>query len=424
MYASRSLYCASLLIFSITLIASRQAAAQAGQLDPTFGQGGIVTTDFGTTTSTSNEATANAVIIQPDGKILVVGGAPTSTGFPTAVLARYNTNGSPDTTFGIAGVEVTDGVPVLSSVTLQTNGAIVATGEAGIDVTVVRYKPNGTLDPTFGTGGIATVEAFGATTSGVVVQPDGRIVIANGGLFRFLSNGQLDTTFGTGGTTKVAGFDPSGLTLLPDGKLVVSCAFDNGGDEFLNSGSVSRYNSDGSMDTSFGINGQLATPGPANGLVFLSSGEFVVAGSIFSNTAEVNGGFQPSTGFAVSRYEGAGFADGKFGAHAGVFTALANYPNVLTSGVGVQSTGNIVAVGSAANLYPLAFALTRYTAAGQLDTTFGTDGIVITSFGSNTLAAANGLAIQPDNKIVAIGSYTTTGFNFDTAFKVTRYLGQ
>jgi uncharacterized delta-60 repeat protein len=412
-----------LVIFAITLITSRQASGQAGQLDPTFGDGGIVTTDFGNTTG-NNVATANAAAIQPDGKILVAGGAPASNGFPTAVVARYNTNGSLDTGFGNAGIEVTRNAPVLSAIALQANGKIVATGAAGIDVDVVRYNSNGSLDGTFGTGGIASFEAIGIATSGAVVQPDGKIVVGNGKfLIRFLSNGQPDSTFGSGGSAKTAGLNPSSLTALSDGKLLVAFAFDNSGVELSNFGSVGRYNSNGSLDTSFGINGQMATAGPANGLVLLNTGEFVVGGSLISNPAELNQGFQPFTGFAVSRYKGGGVADARFGVHAGVFTPLANYANVLTAGIGVQSTGDIVALGSAANVFPLAFALTRCTPTGQLDTTFETDGIVITSFGSNTLAAANGIAIQSDDKIVAVGSYSTTGSNFDTAFKITRYLG-
>jgi uncharacterized delta-60 repeat protein len=93
---------ASFFIFSLLRASVPQAGAQAGQLDPTFGRGGIVSTDFGIQLGQSNIATANAVTIQSDGKILVCGGAPTSAGFPTAAVARYNTDGSLDTAFGTA----------------------------------------------------------------------------------------------------------------------------------------------------------------------------------------------------------------------------------------------------------------------------------------------------------------------------------
>ena len=86
----------SLLIFPLLLIVSQQAAAQAGHLDPTFGSGGIVTTDFGDQTQSGNVASANAVTIQSDGKIVVCGGIPGSSGFPVPAVVRYNSNGSLD----------------------------------------------------------------------------------------------------------------------------------------------------------------------------------------------------------------------------------------------------------------------------------------------------------------------------------------
>ena len=86
---------ALLLIFSISLIASQHAAAQAGSLDPTFGSGGIVTTDFGDQSRTSNLASADAVIIQPNGQIVVGGGIPGNNDFPIPAVARYNTQRQP-----------------------------------------------------------------------------------------------------------------------------------------------------------------------------------------------------------------------------------------------------------------------------------------------------------------------------------------
>jgi len=99
-----------LLGFSTLLIATEQATAQAGRLDPTFGNGGIVTTDCGLQTGSSNAATANAAAIQSDGKIVVVGAAPGSNGFPIAAVARYNSNGSLDTSFGSSGIVTTSSI--------------------------------------------------------------------------------------------------------------------------------------------------------------------------------------------------------------------------------------------------------------------------------------------------------------------------
>jgi uncharacterized delta-60 repeat protein len=416
-----ALHRASLLIVSILLAASTQAAAQAGQLDPTFGQGGIVTTDFGLQSGQSNIPTANAVTIQPDGKILVCGGVPSSTGFPYAAVARYNTDGSLDTGFGTAGIATTNVLQVLSAIALQSDGKIVATGAAGITIDVIRYATNGSLDPTFGKGGIASLTAIGAATSGVVIQPNGDIVVGDGRfLFRLLPNGQSDPIFGSG--KKIAGDNPTALALLPNGKILVAST--SGASDLEASGFVTRYTSNGNLDASFGINGQMATAGPANAMVLLSTGEFLVGGSVISSLTVLNEGFGPSTGFAVSRYQGGGITDGKFGSHGGTLTALSGFPNVNTSGLGVEPSGAIVVLGTPNNIQSLGFALARYTPTGQLDTTFGINGTVITTFGTD-FVTANAVAIESDGKIVAVGNYQTDGqVNVDVGYKLARYLGQ
>ena len=416
MYSSTTLHRAWLLILSILVIASTQAAAQAGQLDPTFGTGGIVTTDFGNIRYSSNAATASAVTIQPDGKILVCGGVPSSTGFSGAALARYNKDGSLDKGFGNAGVVVTPSLTPFTSITLQTDGKIVVAGPSGgLKINVARYTTKGSLDSTFGTGGIFTSGFIVGSDgpSNVIIQPDGKILVADGAMLRLLSDGQLDTSFGTAGQATVLGSNTASMALLPNGRILVGLALATG--DFASSGFVTRYKSNGNLDTSFGINGQLASAGPANRLVLLSTGEFLVDGSLANSLTG------PSTGFAVSRYLGMGLADAKFATHGGVVTPVPNFPTIATSGLGVQSSGDIVTLGTAsANFSNFVFALTRYTPAGKLDTTFGTNGIVTTSFGSDYVTA-NALAIQSDDKIVAVGSYIDQ--SSDTGFKLTRYLG-
>ena len=164
---------ASLWIMAILLVAAGQAIGQAGQLDPTFGQGGIVTTDFGNTS-----ATAAAIAIQPDGKIVVFGGMGISS---TALIAvRYNSDGSVDTGFGNAGIAGVPGLTFPSSMILQPDGNIVDVGfnigghGGSLGVVVVRFSSDGTLDSTFGTGGVViTGITVSDAASGVVVQPDG-----------------------------------------------------------------------------------------------------------------------------------------------------------------------------------------------------------------------------------------------------------
>ncbi|MFI5116932.1 MAG: hypothetical protein ACHP8B_09555 [Terriglobales bacterium] len=420
---STTLNRASLLIVSILLIASQQAVAQAGHLDPTFGSGGIVTTDFGDQTQSANSASANAVAIQSNGKIVVGGGVPSHTGFPIPAVARYNTNGSLDTTFGTGGmvaISSIEDVP-FTAITLQTDGKIVAVA-GGFTAYVVRYTSAGVLDSTFGTGGIVTLnEILGPSASGVLVQPDGKILVADRSLFRLLSDGQFDTSFGTGGSARTAGYPATGLALFPNGKILVASSV------LGTSGFISQYDSNGALDTTFGIGGQLASPGTAAGLVLLGTGDFLAGGSLTNNSVLIP--YVAPSAFAVSRYLGVGVTDASFGANGGNVTTVPNFPIVATSGLAVQPSGDIVTLGTANQSGQTAFALARYTATGQLDTTFGTNGTVVTSFGGGFQApsvSANGLAIQSDGKIVAVGGYSVfvPYHGFDTAFKVIRYLGQ
>ena len=133
------------------------------------------------------EAEANAVAIQPDGKIVVAGTADYSaTGDrPRGVIARYNTNGSLDTTFSpafTAGTEIIFDLGDANGVAIQSDGQIVVAGDAGISTrqfTLVRYAANGTEDAGFGVGGRVTT-GFGNDdmANGVAIQPDGKIVAA------------------------------------------------------------------------------------------------------------------------------------------------------------------------------------------------------------------------------------------------------
>ena len=158
--------------------------------------------------------------------------------------------------------------------------------------------------------------------------------------------------------------------------------------------------------------------------MLLGSGDFLSGGSLTNNSVLPVGGIAASS-FAVSRYLGVGSTDASFGTNGGTATSVPSFTAMATSGLAVQPSGDIVTLGTASHLPLTAFALARYTATGHLDTTFGTNGTVVTSFGVAPVSA-NGLAIQSDGKIIAVGSYFLTVPHglFDTAFKVIRYLGQ
>ena len=202
-------------------VGSKNARAQAvmphaGSLDTNFGNGGKVVTDFG-----GPIAEGQSLVVQPDGKLVVAGRSSSNAGSIFA-LARYNSDGSLDPSFGSGGKVTTafpQGDSEILAMTLQQDGKIVAAGDTGGSanhgvMAVARYNPDGTLDQAFGTGGQATVD-FGAgfhTAFAIGVQPDGKIVLAGTallmppsftssqfGLARLNPNGTLDPGFGNGG---------------------------------------------------------------------------------------------------------------------------------------------------------------------------------------------------------------------------------
>ncbi|MFY9907614.1 MAG: hypothetical protein WAM43_02800 [Terriglobales bacterium] len=393
------------LLAALILISASMAGAQAGQLDPTFGSGGIATTDFGIQYQ-QDIAAVGGVAIQGNGEIVVAGGVPANNGkeFPSFAVARYLTNGSLDTSFGNGGVSV-----ILSlfgnftCLAIQPDGKIVAGG--GEDL--ARFNTDGSLDSTFGTGGIVSLDEP-VSIAALALDANGDIAVAEGNhLLVFSPTGQSAGSFTLPASTA------SSIAVLSDGKYLVGTA---------NPSFVFRYTSSGNLDTTFAINGQLPTPGPANGLALPNSKDLLVAGSLPSTPTTP----EPSLGFALSSYKDAGIADPKFAKNGGIVTPLSGLPSITTTGLGVEpTTASIVVSGTASGGSEQAFGLARYTALGQLDNGFGTGGTVITNF-PNSFATASGLAIQSDGKIVVAGTVITPENHggSDTAFVVARYLAQ
>jgi uncharacterized delta-60 repeat protein len=401
--------------------------AQAGSLDPTFGNGGIVITNF----PGENNTTANAAAIQSDGKILVAGSIPNNQGFGELGVARYRTNGSLDPTFGQGGIVVTTETIPLSAfgIAIQSDGKILVGGARFLSVDAIRYNTDGSLDTTFGSGGIASVRpfpstAFDAGTGGLALQQDGKILVAAGqALVRFLGNGQVDSSFGTGGVAPLVA-DATAIRLLSTGKILIASSFNSLVP--VASGTIARYTSGGSLDKGFGLNGQISTVGPASAIQPLSNGNFIVAGSFATSI-----GTPPAPnhyGLALTRYHSNGTVDTTFGTDGGVVTPLVGTTNTVAFALNIQSNGEIVVAGQSGNQPPDGpsnFVLARYTANGQLDITFGSNGTVTTAFGSHT-AFVSVLAIQSDGKIVAVGNDEVISGNGSVAdsFALARYLSQ
>jgi uncharacterized delta-60 repeat protein len=386
------------LTYVILAATSTIAVAQAGHLDPTFGQNGIFTDSFSGGTNA-----ATVVALQSDGKILVGGEIGNLGG-----VIRLNTNGTVDTSFGSAGIvtiRFRDVQNIATGIAVQTDGKILV-GGTGLPGggQLVRLNTNGSLDTTFNSGG--SVFIFPGNPGPIIVQPDGRIVLSEAAfevaqLQRFDSNGQLDTSFGSSGTAPL--ISAGAIALQSDGKFVIS------------SQQVARYNSNGSLDTTFGILGQApALPNAVFGTAVQTNEQIVTAGNVTSSIS-LGGN---SSGFGLMRFSSNGLPDIFFGSHGGVITSFPASPQAGANALAIQSNGALVAAGSAGTTNASSFALARYLSQGQLDTTFGTGGRVTTNFGSGTVASISAIALQVDGKIVAVGSVNNSNFT------VARYLVQ
>jgi len=437
-----------MLVAAIVLtsfINSQAARAAAGDLDPTFGPGGMVTTDLNRSTDL-----ANAVAIQRDGKLVVVGQTYKNNDYSDEdfAVARYNADGTLDSTFGSGGRVRTDFpglAAVASSVIIQPDGKIVVAGGAFQLFTflgnfkVVRYNRNGSLDTSFGEGGIVTtIFPQGSYAFDVALQPDGKIIAA-GTLFvnfdpgepsntdfalaRYNADGTPDATFGNGGqvSTDFLGLEDDAFSILiqPDGKIVaVGSANDPA--TFYDF-AAARYFSNGMLDTTFGVGGKVHSDfgdqnfDRARSAALQPDGRIVAAGFAISQ----NGGVQ---NFAVARYTSAGVLDTTFSRDGKTQIDFGNCCQSANK-ILLQSDGKIIAVGgSNGESAEDDFLLARLNPRGGLDATFGLNGKVRTSFGDLN-GGANGAVLQPDGKIVAVG-FQATFSNQWSNLALARYLSQ
>jgi uncharacterized delta-60 repeat protein len=244
------------------------AVAAAGDLDATFGSGGKVTTDL----SGFNDR-ASAIAVQPDGKIVVAGTTNVFAPASAFLVTRYNADGSLDQGFGIGGKATAVDGGNASALAVQADGKIVVAGSAHGDFALARFTTSGALDAGFGAGGQVTTDFFGRNDSAAAVAIDGngRIVVAgiarasdlpDFALARYNSDGSLDVTFGTGGTvtTDYFGRNDGASAVAVDGSgKIVAAGFAFSGPFPSVEFALARYNPDGSRDATFGTDGRVTT---------------------------------------------------------------------------------------------------------------------------------------------------------------------
>jgi uncharacterized delta-60 repeat protein len=413
----------------VLLCVARTAVGADGELDPTFGtQGAVVTPLLG------GDA-ARAVVVQPDGNLVVAGTANQNAG-PRFALARYTASGALDPAFGSGGVVYTgfsSGVGKANALLLQPDGRLVAIGgrfqyptyPSDSALQLVRYEPDGSLDQSFGTGGgvVTVVTGVLEEAQDGALTPDGHIVVVGATGFypdgirdavvaRYGSDGALDASFGSGGivvTGLGAGIDAEalGVALQPDGRIVAVGDRKQESDEAYD-WLLLRYEPDGSLDQSFGAGGVVTTDFGTG----LESYEFARAVALQSDGKIVVTGVTADARLALARYEVDGTLDESFGTSGIV---VAPWRDSDGTDVLLQPDGKIVVAGyrdtgpGAPSVTP-GFLVARFLADGRPDPDFAVCGNAVDAIvapGSNYGWA---LARQADGKLVVAGDVASTGF--------------
>lgn len=404
----------------------------AGSIDTSFGVNGKTVTAVGPT-----DDYAQAMAVQADGKLVVVGYGNTgaSTDFE---LVRYQRDGAIDTTFGTDGkvtTAVSTGSDVANAVAIQPDGKIIVAGSVdvapkGKSFAVVRYNADGSLDASFGTGG-KVITSFGSQSDeafAVVVQADGKIVLGGHylsatqgldfALARYEANGTLDFGFGVNGLATApvrAGNSRDSIyalalqTIGGEQKIV---AVGGEGDFTL-----SRFNANGTVDSTFrmgqGLDNEFGTVvGSARAVHVSADNKIIVVGDANND-------------FALLQLKEDGTNDTTFGGSGAVVTKVSATNWDRATAVIRQADGKVVVGGwvYSGNGSSADFVVARYTTAGMLDTSFGTAGMTITPVAPGTKDdAGRAILLQVDERVPTVRSIvagSANDANYD--FAVTRY---
>ncbi len=414
--------------------------AQSGIPDSSFGNNGQVVTDFGST-----EAIA-AIALQADGKI-VAGGSydeypAANTRLNSCAVARYQSNGGLDSSFGVNGFvhnKIGKSFSEIQAVAVLPNGKIIAAGYANLggyynQLIVIRYTKGGIIDSSFGTSGIAYYVA-GKTESAIgnaiAIQADGKIIVA-GSIqpslgtpaaiiaIRLKSDGERDSSFGINGNARLTigkNSSANAIALLPNGKIIIAGAgtgFDTSSTQFA----AIRLTISGTPDPAFGNNGRVVSTlgaySAAKAIAINSAGKIVLAGYARKGQ-QIN--------IALLRYNINGSLDSSFGEAGITISKFADQASA--NGVVIQTDGKVVIAGGAGDSLSTLnnhLVLARYSSRGKLDKDFGTGGKIIISFNNDAKSGGSAALLQPDGKIIAAGytSADTEGNNSD--FALVRYL--
>lgn len=373
-------------------------AQQPGDLDPSFGNNGIVTANFGSPYNYNYKFMGRQVLLQSDEKIYVL----VESDLQLAFIVKIFPDGSLDSNYGNNGFS--DSVKMVEShAEIQPDGKIVLIGmnvyynyNKYNDGIIARYNTQGKLDSSFDTDGKKAIDYI---PSALAIRSDGKIIVVGGKLVCYNTDGSVDDTFNSDPLPLQW---PTDLAIQNDGRMVVTGRINQGGinDDFA----VVRYNDDGSLDSTFSSDGKQFTDfessfDAATALALQKDGKILLAG--YTGNA---------LGFV--RYNIDGSLDSSFGNNG----KQKNLTSIVTSSIAIQSDGKIVVAG---NGYGSQFIVERYNADGTPDNTFSGDGRQETDFGFP--AASSTVAIQTDGKIIVAGNASGIASSYGPYFIIVRY---
>ncbi|APV50817.1 hypothetical protein BWI17_14640 [Betaproteobacteria bacterium GR16-43] len=389
-----------------------------GTLDPAFGtQGKTVARGY----------EARGIALQPDGSILVAGLSQSDTNdYGRMALLRFTSQGQLDSSFGNGGI-VTSTAGALRSlakaVALQADGKIVVAGEAGSlpdgHITAWRFQANGGVDSSFGTAGVASIPTQLAPREGassIVVQADGRILLGGYALIarnsvewsnaqvvvRLGDNGSLDNTFAPSTMDLLAAEGDVTLALQPNGRILAAGSLGAFGNSAF---AVVGYGANGGVDVTFGNAGLAATVAQPG------AGGWITGITVQADGAMVVTGGSVGIGFPAARFLANGAPDATFGNAGVVSIGMPPLPlppfgsNIsgARGAIATQADGKLVFAGTWLRNSD-DFTVVRLGANGSIDPTFASGGIAMTDFGNGDRASWNAVHAMPDGRVIATGS--------------------
>ncbi len=388
-----------------------------GDIDRTFGVNGIVRTGFTTA------GQIDGSIYQADGKAIVVGEIFQNGSNQDFYAVRFNLDGTLDTTFGQSGsvaIAVSTRSDYAANVAVQPDGKILICGlsrdaNSKYKFALVRLEPDGMLDQTFGVNGISitSISSGDDFASAVAVQDDMKILVAgsaatngqNFALVRYDSDGSLDTTFN--GTGKSVIRFPEGVSsaeaiAIDSGGKIVTAGATGGGDFSLTRFGLARCNPDGTLDTSFGNAGTVVV-GFRNINQWQETAHALVLQPDDKIVAlgEMNNGLVTGNDLAILRLNDNGSLDDSFGIGGTLITSIGTGDDAAYAAI-LQPDGKILVGGKAQYGGNIALALVRYDPDGLLDERFGDHGILSID-DPNRSEKISIMMFRPDGKLATAG---------------------